>query len=75
MTDKYSNKPQLAEDWRETGERLAASEITARDAFAMRAMQAYCSDPEWRLDMTNDATARSAYSMADAMLKARLTGG
>ena len=75
MTDKYSNKPQLAEDWRETGGRLAASEITARDAFAMRAMQAYCSDPEWRLDMTNDATARSAYSMADAMLKARLTGG
>lgn len=43
-----------------------------RDVFAGQAMQAYCSDPEWRVDMDEDKTAEAAYRMADAMLKARL---
>ena len=42
-----------------------------RDYFAAKAMQAYCSDSEWRhiSDMTD--TARLAYQMADEMMKAR----
>ena len=45
--------------------------MTLRDYFAAKAMQGYCSDPEWRLDMDFSDTADAAYSVADAMLKAR----
>ena len=45
--------------------------MTLRDYFAAKAMQAFCSDPDWRQDMMPDETARAAYTMADAMMKAR----
>jgi hypothetical protein len=45
--------------------------MTLRDYFAAKAMAAYASSENWRMDMANDATARCAYAMADAMLKAR----
>lgn len=45
--------------------------MTLRDYFAAKAMAAYVADESWRLDMANEATARCAYAMADAMLKAR----
>ena len=45
--------------------------MTLRDYFAAKAMQAYCSDPDWREDMDTSATARAAYRAADAMMKAR----
>ena len=45
--------------------------MTMRDYFAAKAMQAYCSDPDWRIDMGALETARAAYDQADAMLKAR----
>jgi len=45
--------------------------MTLRDYFAAQAMQGYCSDPDWRQDMTPTDTAFAAYTQADAMLKAR----
>jgi hypothetical protein len=45
--------------------------MTLRDYFAAKAMQAFCSDPDWRQDMMPDETAFAAYKQADAMLKAR----
>lgn len=45
--------------------------MTLRDYFAAKAMQGYCSDPDWRQDMTTTDTAFAAYTQADAMLKAR----
>lgn len=45
--------------------------ISLRDYFAAQAMQGYCSDSDWRLDMTPTQTAFAAYTQADAMLKAR----
>ena len=45
--------------------------MTLRDYFAAKAMQGYISDPEWRIDMDNRATAYCAYKLADSMLKAR----
>lgn len=45
--------------------------MTLRDYFAAKAMQAYTSDLDWRMDMSNEQTAIAAYSMADAMLKVR----
>ena len=47
------------------------SEMTLRDFFAVFAMQAYCSSPEWREDTDIDQTANAAYWMADEMMKAR----
>ena len=47
------------------------SGMTLRDYFAAKAMQGYCSDPDWRQDMTPTDTAFAAYTQADAMLKAR----
>ena len=47
------------------------SGMTLRDYFAAKAMQGYCSDPDWRQDMTPTDTAFSAYTQADAMMKAR----
>ena len=49
--------------------------MTLRDYFAAKAMQGYCSDPYWRLDMDFSDTAYAAYKQADAMLKARETNG
>jgi hypothetical protein len=45
--------------------------MTLRDYFAAKAMQGFVSDPDWRVDMMPDETARAAYTQADAMLKAR----
>ena len=50
---------------------IAWEGMTLRDYFAAKAMQGYCSDLEWRLDMDFSDTADAAYSVADAMLKAR----
>ncbi len=47
------------------------SGMSLRDYFAAKAMQGYCSDPDWRQDMTPTDTAFAAYTQADAMLKAR----
>ena len=47
------------------------SGMTLRDYFAAKAMQGYCSDPDWRQDMVFIDTAYAAYEQADAMLKAR----
>jgi hypothetical protein len=48
-----------------------ASEMSMRDYFAAKAMQGFASDPDWRVDMGPEETARAAYTQADAMLKAR----
>jgi len=45
--------------------------MSLRDWFAGMAMQAYCSDKAWRIDMDNTHTASSAYRMADSMLAER----
>jgi len=45
--------------------------MTLRDYFAAKALQGYCSDPDWRIDMDFIDTAHAAYSVADAMLKER----
>jgi hypothetical protein len=45
--------------------------MTLRDYFAAKAMQGYCSDPDWRQDMTPTDTAFAAYTQADAMMVAR----
>ena len=45
--------------------------MTLRDYFAAKAMQGFVSDPDWRVDMMPNETARAAYTQADAMLKAR----
>ena len=47
--------------------------MTLRDYFAAKAMQAFCSDCDWRQDMMPSETARAAYHQADAMLAARET--
>jgi hypothetical protein len=52
-----------------------ANGMTLRDYFAAKAMQGFVSDPEWRVDMMPDETARAAYTQADAMLKARQSNG
>ena len=53
------------------GHAAAFQGITMRDYFAAKAMQGYCSDSDWRQDMTPTETAFAAYKQADAMLKAR----
>jgi hypothetical protein len=45
--------------------------MTLRDYFAAKAMAAYASSADWRIDMGPDETAFAAYKQADAMLKAR----
>jgi hypothetical protein len=45
--------------------------ITLRDYFAAKAMEAFCSDSDWRQDMMPNETASAAYHQADEMLKAR----
>ena len=45
--------------------------MTLRDYFAAKAMQGYCSDPVWRKNTDQSATALCAYGMADAMLAER----
>jgi hypothetical protein len=45
--------------------------MTLRDYFAAKAMAGFISDPDWRVDMMPDETARAAYHQADAMLRAR----
>ena len=54
--------------------------MTLRDYFAAKAMQGLISCPDWRENVgeeegidASDCTARAAYMMADAMLKARET--
>ena len=48
-----------------------ASKMSLRDHFAAKAMQGFASDPDWRVDMGPEETARAAYTQADAMLRAR----
>ena len=45
--------------------------MTLRDYFAAKAMAAYASSADWRIDMGPDETAFAAYKQADAMLEAR----
>jgi hypothetical protein len=45
--------------------------MSLRDYFAAKAMQGLLSDPDWRQDMDFEETAHAAYTMADAILKAR----
>jgi hypothetical protein len=45
--------------------------MTLRDYFAAKTLQGYCSDPDWRRNMTPTNTAFAAYAQADAMMKAR----
>jgi len=45
--------------------------MSMRDYFAARAMQGYCSDPDYKKDWGQQDTAIAAYRMADEMLKAR----
>jgi hypothetical protein len=47
------------------------SGMTLRDYFAAKAMQGYCSDPDYKIDCGQEDTAIAAYRMADEMLKAR----
>jgi hypothetical protein len=49
----------------------SSNDVTIRDYFAARAMQAYCSDPSWTIDCDMQQTANAAYLMADAMLEVR----
>lgn len=58
-------------DWDENGQAYRVHGLTMRDYFAAKAMQGFVSDPDWRVDMMPDETARAAYAQADAMLKAR----
>ena len=53
------------------GKCITSDGMTLRDYFAAKAMQGFVSDPDWRVDMHPDETARAAYSQADSMLKAR----
>ena len=45
--------------------------ITLRDYFAAKAMQAYLADRAWQAEIPHSETARVAYIVADAMLRAR----
>jgi hypothetical protein len=45
--------------------------MTLRDYFAAKAMQSYLADRAWQKDIPHAETARVAYIVADAMLKAR----
>jgi hypothetical protein len=45
--------------------------MTLRDYFAAKAMAAYASSDDWRIDMGPEETAFAAYKQADAMLEAR----
>ena len=45
--------------------------MTLRDYFAAKAMAAYASSADWRIDMGPEETAFAAYKQADAMLEAR----
>ena len=47
------------------------SDLTLRDYFAAKAMQAFLSDPELIEKMAVDLTAAFAYMQADAMMEAR----
>jgi len=51
--------------------KYASHGMTLRDYFAAKAMQGYCSDPDYKKDCGQEDTAISAYKMADAMLKTR----
>lgn len=51
-------------------ERMAQEGMTLRDYFAAKAMQTYMMQEVWNPD-TYQVAARSAYRVADAMLKAR----
>jgi hypothetical protein len=65
-----NNPPAFPQQFHGTSE-PSLSGLTMRDYFAAKAMQGYCSDPDWRQDMTPTDTAFAAYTQADAMLKAR----
>jgi hypothetical protein len=45
--------------------------MTLRDYFAAKAMQSYLADRAWQAEIPHSETARVAYIVADAMLRAR----
>ena len=65
------------EQWREDGDRLASAEMTLRDYFAAKAMQALISGRSWehlegcKPETYLAAWSSSAYAVADAMLQER----
>ena len=69
-----NNIPAFPCDWGYiNSSRQVANGMTLRDYFAAKAMQAFLSDSDWRVDMDIDDTAYGAYKVADVMLKARET--
>ena len=68
MKDTHQGGPAFPQ---QTNSLLSYSGMTLRDYFAAKAMQGFVSDPDWRVDMMPNETARAAYTQADAMLKAR----
>ena len=64
-------KKQIMEQAFPNPHRTDMTGITRREYFAAKAMQALLSDSDWRQDMDFKETAYAAYTMADAMLKAR----
>lgn len=65
------------EYWREDGHRLASAEMTLRDHFAAKAMQALIAGRSWehlegcKPETYLAAWSSSAYAVADAMLQER----
>ena len=74
-SDIPGNEP--CEQWRDDGERLASAELTLRDYFAAKAMQALISGRSWehlegcKPETYLAAWSSSAYAVADAMLHER----
>jgi hypothetical protein len=66
---KMNNELPTAFPW--THGDMTCTGMSLRDYFAAKAMQGFVSDPDWRVDMMPEETARAAYTQADAMLKAR----
>jgi hypothetical protein len=64
--------PRAGKEWGNQAwtEAMAEDGMTLRDYFAAKAMQGLVENANWR-GMPEDALAKAAYSMADAMLKAR----
>ena len=71
MTHKHNSEPAFPCEWDYiNSNRSAANGMTLRDYFAAKVIQGICAsgpDRSW----SNDMLACEAYSLADAMLKAR----
>jgi hypothetical protein len=69
VTKMYESGELTAGQLKQASSQLAG--MTLRDYFAAKAMQSYIADSNWRAESPNAETARAAYMVADAMLKAR----